>query len=204
MTEAEYQFKLDTFGRFLELGPQVWTNWDSVKDRCRLSFDSPRGLRSEKRGVLAAIMYRGTTRQKNPLAFGRTIHQPMPEYDLLLTPYLMVDFKGPDLDKILLHELVHLGYGGHGADFRAVCTSVGGVLYGKSVRDPGVHIEQRQANGRYKRVKTFKTEPEARAWFNSMEQALIRGEERERWQLAHPGSSLKEAHAATRWRIIWG
>lgn len=203
MTETEYQWRLDTFARFLELGPQVWKNWSDLKERCRLSFESVRAAGS-KETALACIVGRDSRHRWKPKAIGRTVYSPVQQYDLLLTTQLMHEYKGPKLDKILLHELVHLGYFGHGPDFRSVCLEVGGVLYGAAANGtPGVHIEQKQPNGRFKRVKTFATEKEAMAWFRDPVESAKRLAAVEKL-MDEQGYRLEDAKKLLKARLVYG
>ncbi len=205
MTEAEYEWRLETFSRFLFLGPSVWTNWNDLKDRCVLGFDSPRAA-GAKETALACIFFRGTTSRANskPKATGRTVYRPMPNYELLLTTQLMNEYTGKALDKILLHELVHLGYAGHGPDFKAVCEEVGGVLYGAAANGtPGVHVEQKQPNGRFKRVKTFSTESEALKWWRDPENVKQRLADIERLMDTR-GLRMEDAKKLMRARLVYG
>jgi hypothetical protein len=173
MTEAEFQFKLDTFAEFLALGPRVWKNWDFVKDHCVLEMQPP----SVK--VHAGVLCLGKQR-----AIGRSILQRSERYSLLLHPMAM-DLKPDGLTKILLHELVHLGYSGHGADFRKVCAEVGGVISGSGVTDPGYHVEMK-VGARYRKVATFTSEAEAMKWQrNEVLTRRAAGEPNTRWRLAY-------------------
>jgi len=197
VTREEYEFKLTTFNRLLELGPQVWRNWDTVRGRMMLAFDRIGGAKDT---ALAAIRYRGVGQ---PQAIGRVITRAMGAYEFLTEPELM-RYSGDALDKILLHELVHLGYPGHREDFKRVCKEVGGVLYGAAATSSEVRLEKRQPNGRYKPVKTFATEAEAVAYFKDPEQVLLRKQEHEEWLAADPTRTKKDAYAALRWRIAAG
>lgn len=144
-------FKQAAYRRAVELGPQVWRNWASVESDFKWSAVEPDAK------VYAALSMKG-----RPQAIGRTVVRPAERYRLLVSHRAMALSQG-QLDKVLLHELVHIGYSGHGKDFRDVCREVGGVVSGSGITDPGVHIEKK-VGFRYKRVHTVQTEAEARAW----------------------------------------
>lgn len=166
------QFKQAAFARAQELGPQVWKNWDFVKDAFKWSPVEP----DDK--VNAALSYAG-----HPQAIGRSLLRRVERYTLLVS-YRAMDLSADKLDKILLHELVHMGYRGHGKDFRAVCQEVGGVVSGSGITDPGVHVEKKVGH-RYRRVHTAKTEAEAMTWLRA-EQTRMRaaGEPGVNWRLS--------------------
>lgn len=205
MTEAEYQFKLDTFAEFLALGPQVWRNWatpmplgsfmrSAVKDRCFLSMQAP-----DTGNVKAALkcFFPGGGAQG---AIGGVIIRPADRYELLLAPHL-AEVSADARKRILLHELVHIGYGGHGKRFRTYCKAVGGVISGSAVTDPGFHLEKKVGT-RFKRMRTFSTEKEAMAWFQSPEEAAKRNAERAAYE--SQGMTKREAFKQVRWRMIYG
>lgn len=144
-------FKRVAYYRAVELGPQVWRNWNFVKDDFKWTPVEPDAK------VYAALSMRG-----RPQAVGRSVLRRAEGYKLLVSHRAM-KLSQSELDKVLLHELVHIGYSGHGKDFRDVCREVGGVVSGSGITDPGVHIEKKVGH-RYRRVHTVQTEAEARAW----------------------------------------
>ena len=203
MTQDEYEWRMATFSRFIALGPTVWRNWSFVADRIVLSFEvlDERKVVGEK--ALACVQYQGKSFAK-PQAIGRSILRAMPGYALVLSNRLMREYTGVALDKILLHELVHLGYGGHGKDFQHVCKEVGGVIYGAAAVSSKVYAEQKQANGRYKRLHEFESEAALQAWWIDPVNVKARMDEVLAWMRAHPGRSERDAKAALRWRMTAG
>lgn len=196
MTNEEYEFKLATFQEFLTLGPRVWRNWDDVKDRVFLSMNSPN---KGKQGVLAAVLCHQSGQHKQA-AIGQVITNMAARYELLLSSKLQ-ETPAAGREKVLLHELVHLGYSGHGENFRRVCIAVGGVVSGAAVEDPGFHMEKK-VGARYKRMKTFDTEREAKEWFNSPVEIAKR--QMEAQMLLARGESKEAVRRALRWRIVYG
>lgn len=191
--EKMLEFKKASFERAKVLGPTVWKNWDFVKDQFFWSPVEP----TEK--VMAALSVKGKT-----TAIDRSVLQRAERYTLLVS-HRSMDLKPEDLDKVLLHELVHMGYGGHGADFVKVCREVGGAVGSDAVTGgkEGVWFEQRQANGRYKDASpTFKTKPEAMAWFNDPVQVTARQAQAMAWLAERPHKTRNDAVKALMWRML--
>lgn len=187
------KFKKAAFERAKELGPEVWKNWDFAKDVFRWSPNEPTDA------VLAALSHpKGPT-----LAIDRRLLRRVAHYTLLVS-FRAMELAPADLDKILKHELLHMGYPHHNADFRKVCREVGGVIADASVTG-GVEenfFEQRQPNGRYKRASpSFATEEEALAWFNSQEQKDARLAQAKAWLDANPGMGRSDVMKALNWRM---
>ncbi len=176
--EAMLTFKKAAFDRAVELGPTVWpSSWDFVKERFHWSPVEPNAM------VDAALSYAGSVS-----AMGRTLMRMAPKYTLLVSHRAMRHTQS-DLDKIILHELVHIGYSGHDERFRAVCSAVGGIVSGSGVTEPGVHIEKK-IGARYKVVHSIKEtgtagERAARHWiFTEQREMEARGEPRTSWRLS--------------------
>lgn len=178
--EAIVDFKKRMYDRAVELGPTVWKNWDFVKDVFKWTLVEP----SHESDVYAALLVKGKMS-----AIGRSVLRRAESYKLAAS-HRMMKLAPDKQDKVLLHELVHIGYGGHGADFRRVCQEVGGIISGSGVEEPGVHLEQKQGP-RYVRVKTFQTEQEAKLWFlgwkaDRTAEATARGEKADfgKWRVS--------------------
>lgn len=191
--EKMLEFKKAAFERAKVLGATVWKNWDFVKDVFFWSPEEP----TEK--VMAALGVTGRTQ-----AVGRSVLRRAERYRLLVSHRAMA-LTPEQLDRILLHELTHVGYSGHGADFRAVCREVGGVVGSHAVTGgrEGVWFEQRQSNGRYKDASpTFEARGTAMAWFQHPAQVAARLAEAEAWLAARPDKSREDARKALMWRMV--
>lgn len=156
-------FKKQMFERAVELGPSVWRNWDSLKDRFSYSFEEP--------NVYASLWVDVQDGRKQK-AIGRVVTFASKSYRLNVH-HSMMDLTSEKQDAILLHELVHMGYSGHSRDFIRVCREVGGTVSGSGVTEPGVHLEQKQG-ARYKRIRSFtngatprENELRAREWYKA-------------------------------------
>lgn len=149
--ESVVRFKQACFVDAKALGPTVWRNWDFVADKLTWTTGEPSD------GVYAALAYAG-----KPKAVGRSLLIAAERY-VLVVSYRAMELDAEQLRKVLLHELVHIGYRGHGEDFRAVCREVGGVVSGRGVTDPGTHVEKKVGH-RFKRVRTFDDPKAAEAW----------------------------------------
>lgn len=185
-------FKKAAFERAKVLGPEVWKNWDFVKDVFFWSPVEPSEV------VLAALSYPKARTQ----AIGRSLLQRAARYTLL-TSFRAMELNPEQLDKVLKHELVHMGYSGHGKDFIAVCREVGGTVGSAAVTggEEGSYFEQRQPNGRYKRVSAlFPTQAAAMTWFE--EQRAARREQAIAWLAANPGKNMNDVTKALMWRMV--
>jgi hypothetical protein len=69
------------------------------------------------------------------------------------------------LRRVLIHEAVHLGIGGHSARFRRVCVSHGGAMSGGEAEGRPVQV-QRKEGARFRTVREFPREniEEAKSW----------------------------------------
>lgn len=175
---AVIEFKQAMFRRAVELLPRVWTNFEKLRARFNWNFENP------SRGVFAGLY---TCRKQD--AIGASVLRMCERYTLVVSPELMGH--APEAqDKVLLHELCHMGYSGHGAKFREHCTRVGGVVSGTAVSgevEPGVYAEWKPPGAaRYARhPQRFESQAEATA-FVVQEMAARRsgGLEPGRWRLA--------------------
>lgn len=148
------QFKQSMHRRALELMPRVWSNFEKLRPRLQWTLASPPK-------VLAALMTCGKQD-----AIGGSVLRMCEHYVLLTSPQLM-EHPPEEQDQVLLHELVHMGYRGHGAGFRAHCHAVGGVLTGDSLgQEPGIFLEFKPEGAhRYKRLaRKFASQAEAEAF----------------------------------------
>lgn len=191
--EAIVDFKRRAYDRAVELGPAVWENWDFVKD---VFFWSPV---EPSQPVLAALAYP----KARTWAIGRKVIQRAPKYKLLVS-FRAMTLTPEKLDAVLKHELLHIGYSGHGPDFRKVCREVGGVVGSDAVDgEAGTWFEQRQPNGRYKKASpTFETEPLAMAWFHDPAQREVRRAQAIAWLVANPGKGMADVQKALMWRMV--
>ena len=144
----------DILGRFREAAVKVWGE-DSVKRlNILLGDEEPEG------DHLAALKYAGT-----PWAIGDSLVRYSTKYTLLVAPALL-DQDDATIDKILIHEAVHIGYRGHGQDFRRLVRQHGGAV-SASAAEAGYKIAvQRKEGSRYKTIREFDAgaEIEATAW----------------------------------------
>lgn len=196
-TRAErlIDFKKKAYDRAVELGPTVWQNWDFVQDKFFWSPVEP------SQDVLAALAYP----KARTWAVGRKLIQIAPRYSLLVS-FRAEALSDAELDKVLKHELLHMGYSGHGADFRKVCREVGGVVSSNAVTggEEGAWFEQRQANGRYKKASpTFETEALAMSWFQHPQQVVARLAQLEEWLVANPDKTRRDGVKALMWRVVY-
>lgn len=189
--ETILSFKKAMFERAVVLGPTVWKNWDFVKDHFVWSLEEPNK-------VYASLWCDGKQR-----AIGRSVIQRSSTPYRLNVHHSMLELNSAEQDKILLHELVHMGYSGHGRDFINVCREVGGAVSGSGVTEPGVHLE-RKVGARYKRMQTFHTgdskadERKAREWYRAYR------DEVDRIGIEKGASPEQRKEAIGTWRVIIG
>jgi len=191
--EAIVDFKKRAYDRAVELGPAVWENWDFVKETFFWSPVEP------SLPVLAALVYPSA----RTWAIGRKIIQRAPKYKLLVS-FRAMTLTPEKLDAVLKHELLHIGFSGHGPDFRKVCREVGGVVGADAVDGKaGTWFEQRQPNGRYKQASpTFESEPLAMSWYHDAAQREARRAQAVAWLAANPGKGPVDAQKALMWRVV--
>jgi len=81
------------------------------------------------------------------------------------------------LDNIIGHEAIHLGYGRHDQNFRKLAAKHNiGVTYNE-VRNLGVKLQYKEGH-RYKTHKVFKTKREADEYYNKH----LRGKTKKQWR----------------------
>jgi len=155
---------------------EVWGKWPEHLD-LKLSPEAPSEIEGEH--PLASLAYARTAR---PMAVGRHLISYPSEATLRISDRLLT-LPPEKIRKILLHEAAHLGYSGHGAEFRAVAREVGATVSESGLDDDVVQV-QKKVGARFKTVRTFPgvDERAAQAW--TREQAK-----------AEPGS---------RWRMLMG
>lgn len=192
--ERLIDFKKKAYDRAAVLGPEVWQNWDFVKDQFFWSPVEP------SQDVLAALAYP----KARTWAVGRRLMQIAPRYKLLVS-FRAETLPAAELDRVLKHELLHMGYSGHGADFRKVCREVGCIVGSDAVTggEAGTWFEQRQPNGRYKKASpTFETESLAMAWYRHPVQTAARQAQLQTWLGANPGKTQRDGVKALMWRVV--
>jgi hypothetical protein len=128
-----------------------------------------------KEDVYAAISYAGA-----PWAIGRSLIR-YPRSATLLVSDAFLQLDAEKAWKVLLHEAVHLGYRGHGKDFRDVAREVGAVVSGAAVESGGAIEVQKKIGSRYKTVRTFPPDQEREALAWGREQARL--EHGSRWRM---------------------
>lgn len=195
-TRAErlIDFKKKAYDRAVELGPTVWKNWDLVKDKFFWRPAEP------SQSVLAALVYP----KARTWAVDRKLIQIAPRYSLLVS-FRAETLPAAELDRVLKHELLHMGYSGHGADFRKVCREIGCIVGSDAVTggEAGTWFEQRQPNGRYKKASpTFETESLAMEWFRHPQQIVARLAQLEEWLAVNPGKARRDGAKALMWRVV--
>jgi len=108
--------------------------------------------------VLASLAYD----PRGVWASGNHLVKRAPRYVLRVSSHLL-EQSPVVIEQIVIHEVCHLGYPRHDADFRALVTQYGGALSEQAAMQPGVMV-QRKVGARYQTIATFATEAEARAW----------------------------------------
>lgn len=171
--------KQELFKRSVELLPQVWRNWEVLNERYSFTIDQPTG------DVLAALLSARLPSGRRQEAIGNSVLRMAPRYVLMVSTE-MFDLTPTERDKVLKHELLHMGYTGHGEDFRRAAVAVGAAISGASVtdgREPGVYAAKK-VGARYAVMKRFDTQREAELWvMDETKRAHEVGEPRTRWRL---------------------
>jgi hypothetical protein len=136
---------------FRQCAREIWRNADA----CNVSV-AERGPSSD---AVAAIAGRSACDQ-----FNRYVTNPeWPRVLYVSERALSLDDEA--LRRVMIHEAVHLGIGGHSARFRRVCVSHGGAMSGGEAEGRPVQV-QRKEGARYRTVREFPREciEEAKAW----------------------------------------
>ena len=162
--------------RFLDAVRHVWRNADFVLPYVRADYAD----RPPKADVHAALLVIGGRTR----AIGDSVIQRAPAYALLVNPSIY-DLPDDMIWRVLVHEAVHIGYSGHGEDFKRLVVEKGGVVAGAGVDTGGVVEVQKKVGARFKTVRTFPQEEqrEAEAWAREQANAARARGTPERWRL---------------------
>ncbi len=153
---------------------EVWGKWPPNLELV-LSPEEPTAVDRGREKPPASLSY---ARDARPMAVGRHLISYPRTATLRLADRLLVE--PPErIRKILLHEAVHLGYPGHGADFRAVAREVGATVSESGLDDDIVQV-QKKVGARFQTVKTFPGAEENAAVAWAKEQ--LRAEPGSRWR----------------------
>lgn len=151
----------EVFRRFYAAAVMVWGERTLGLLDVSLNTDPANAALLSRRGILAAILR--PTKPK-PYAAGRHLIRGAPWYRLCVSPEALM-LTDEDLEKILIHEAVHLGHNGHGAEFKEVTRECGGVVSGSQLEeDAKIACENKlPGTSRYVTVKEFELDDEAAA-----------------------------------------
>lgn len=139
---------------FLDAVATVWgAEW---VDKLTFSFE----VRPIKGDVLAALSF---WPRPKAVAGGSTLISPAGDgsYVLIMSPRLLREDEDT-IRKIMIHEAVHIGYVGHGAEFQRVVKRHGGALSERSAVEGRVHVQEK-VGARYKTIETFADMERAKA-----------------------------------------
>lgn len=155
--------------RFQDIAAMVW-RWPQNPEhrtwnvRLVLAQDPAAEQAYSKKGVYAALRH---TPRPAAWASGRHLVHPSGNgvYQLIVTPELQL-LDDDSIEKVLIHEAVHIGYPRHDASFRAVVKECGGVFTGSALEDGyKIRVERKDpGKARYVVAKEFDDEKEAVAW----------------------------------------
>jgi hypothetical protein len=166
---------------FKDVVGHVWKNPEWILPHIHLSEEEPVDYPPYKK-VLASIAY---PHKPKPWAVGDSLIRRAAQYTLRVSNDLLV-LPAVEVRRILIHEAAHIGYPGHGREFRDLVVAKGGVVSGSGLDTGGVIEVQVKLGHRYKTVKTFPPEEEkqAMAWVREqVAAARSGGQEQQRWQL---------------------
>ena len=151
--------------RFRSVAAGVWGQ-ESIS-RLDIGFvrDPEVEARFSKAGVYAAIRYR---HDPPPWASGRHLVRAAPDriYRLLVMDE-MLGLDDDSVEKILIHEAVHIGYAKHSREFLSVVRECGGAVSGSAVDrgNDNITVERKDpGERRYKPVREFTDAREAEQW----------------------------------------
>jgi hypothetical protein len=161
----------DAFDLFHAAVVAVWKNAE---------FVLPALAWSEEPAVGGSELASVTFDHRGVWASGRSLLSRAPKYTLRVSDALLA-MPREKVAAIMLHEAIHLGYPGHGEEFRKIAREVGAPVSASAV-DRGDTIEiQKKVGSRYKTVRTFPGSEEREAIRWAKEQA--RAEPGSRWRM---------------------
>ncbi len=133
--------------KFVEHTKTIWSDktYDTyIKTRLVFSDEAP------AKGVLASVMSTGTQ-----MAIGRSLLKIAPKYTVRFAPRFF-ELPEAQAEGIVKHEVIHLGYPRHDANFRSVAKEVGAPLTENESGGGGFRLEVKDG-ARFKLVKEFET-----------------------------------------------
>lgn len=142
---AALDARLSAFEVFRQEARRIWRNADAVP--LALSAD----LEPASSAAVAAVACR-----EEPRSLGNHILNPQAPRTLLLSERAL-SYPADALRRVLIHEAVHLGIGGHRARFRAVCRAHGGSMTGSEALGSPVRL-QIKVGARYRTVREYPRE----------------------------------------------
>jgi len=110
------------------------------------------------RDVRAQLLWKKDVR---PRASEDALLDAAKEYWLLISERLLEEPKDV-VRQVMIHEALHIGYPSHNKGFRRMAVKYGGTLTEKSTGKDEPFEVQRKDGSRYKTIKTFETERDAK------------------------------------------
>lgn len=141
--------------KFRRAAGEVWRNWDTVEKQVVLRCE-PKTKQTENLASLSR------SARCKPMAIEDELARTCKEYVLQITPRLGT-LSENQLERILRHEALHIGYPSHSKEFLDMATKVG-ASYSESSLDENVIKVQRKEGRFYKTFHTEKTPSEAEAY----------------------------------------
>lgn len=174
------------FEWFKEAVAEVWGKFPAELT-LHLAPEAPAAIGKEE--PPASLEY---LRSAMPVAVGRHLIRYPREATLRVSDELLV-MSPEHIHKILLHEAIHLGYAGHGKEFRDVAREVGAVVTTAGLETGGKIEVQKKIGARFKTQREFpdSEEREATAWVKAQAQA----EPGSRWRIQFGGCTAGEITA---------
>lgn len=163
------------FLRFQDAVRHVWRNADFVLPVLHMESDPPHY------GTMASLSY---PKVDKPRAIDDVLIQRARAYYLRISDKLL-EKTDDEIWGILIHEAVHIGIAGHGAEFRRLVIAKGGVLAADELESGGVIKVQKKIGTRFQTVREFPkgSEAEATAWGKAQIAAEYAAGDRSKWRL---------------------
>ena len=146
----------DAERRFMAAARRIWG--DSTIDQLTFSVR----VEAIKDDVLAALSYKPANHSRR--ATGSILRWAPPDkhFNLILNPRLF-DKDDDVVEKIMIHEAVHIGYSRHDANFEQLVKEHGGALTENDALGLGFQVQIKEG-ARFKMLKRFDDQFEAVAW----------------------------------------
>lgn len=157
----------EAFEMFLDAAKMVWRH-SKLLSQITFHYEVKAML---DRDVRAQLQWRKpTSEDARPRAEEDHLLRAAKEYWLLISERLLSEPRDV-VRQVMIHEALHIGYSSHKEGFRRMAIKYGGTLTEKSTGKDKPFEVQRKNGSRYKTIKTFETERDAKHFIETERKA---------------------------------